>query len=264
MFSWIRTRRRQQVLKEPFSDQWRSILAEHVRHFQYLNDEHRHRLEGFVQVMLAEKDWVGGSGFELSDVIKVTIAGYAGVMTLGLSEPYYFDRLMTIIVYPNAYVPHSSRFDQYQSAIPSGPRLGEAWHRGPIVLSWAEIVATEKRRPGNNLVIHEFAHHVDGLDGTVDGTPPIVGREQERTWYRVTEEEFERLTNDASRGEATLLDRYGASNRAEFFAVASECFFERPSALRDRHRELYQVLSDLYCQDVATWLPDATLPEAPP
>jgi Mlc titration factor MtfA (ptsG expression regulator) len=264
LFPWNRARRRKRLLSQHISPEWRTVLSENVRHFQYLNDQQRHRLEGFVQVMVAEKDWVGGSGFELSDVMKVTIAGYAGVMTLGLIEPYYFDRLKTIIVYPNTYVPHSSRFDQCRSAVPTGPRLGEAWHRGPIVLSWAEVVSTEKRRPGNNLVIHEFAHHVDGLDGTVDGTPPIVGREKERTWYRVTEQEFERLIIDASRGEATLLDRYGASNRAEFFAVASECFFERPNALRDRHHELYKVLADFYCQDLATWLPDAALSQTPP
>ena len=79
------------------------------------------------------------------------------------------------------------------------------------------------------------------------------------TWYRVTEAEFERLRDEAKRGEATLLDRYGASNRAEFFAVASECFFERPRAMRERHPELYRVLADFYCQDVAAWLPDAVV-----
>ncbi len=239
------------------------MLTQQVRHYQYLNSEQIKRLEGFIQVMVAEKDWVGGSGFQLTDTMKVTIAGYASVMTLGLDKPYYFDRLKTIIVYPSGYLPSSSRFDRYPEFTPLSPRLGESWHRGPVVLSWSEIAGPARRRAGNNLVIHEFAHHVDGLDGNVDGTPPIVGREKERTWYRVTEEEFERLTREASRGEATLLDHYGASNRAEFFAVASECFFERPHAMRNRHQELYQVLADFYCQDVATWLPDADQTQVP-
>jgi MtfA peptidase len=258
LFSWIRTRRRQRILSAPFPHEWRAVLAKRVRHFQYLNEQQRQRLEGFIQVIVAEKHWVGGSGFELTEAMKVTIAGYAGVMTLGLDEPYYFDRLKTIIVYPGAYLPHSSRFDQFPQFTQLSPRLGESWHRGPVVLSWSEIAGREKLRPGNNLVIHEFTHHVDGLNGAVDGMPPIVGRAKERTWYRVTEREFARLTREASRGEVTLLDHYGAGNRPEFFAVASECFFERPRAMREQHPDLYRVLADFYCQDVAEWLPDAT------
>ena len=90
----------------------------------------------------------------------------------------------------------------------------------------------------------------------------LLDGERARTWYQVTEDAFERLRQDAKQGQATLLDRYGASNRAEFFAVASECFFERPRAMRERHPELYRVLADFYCQDVATWLPDAALSHA--
>jgi hypothetical protein len=257
LLSWLQTRRRQRLMAGPFSDQWRSVLQQRVRHYQYLNEAQHGRLEGFVQVVVAEKDWAGGGGFDVTDEMKVTIAGYAGVMTLGLPEPYYFDRLKTIIVYPAGYLAHHSKFDRLQQMESASPRLGESWHRGPVVLSWAEIAGREKLRPGNNLVVHEFAHHVDGLDGDVDGVPPIVDREKGRTWYRVTEQEFERLAREAARGEATLLDRYGASNRAEFFAVASECFFERPRAMRERHGELYRALADFYCQDVARWLPDA-------
>jgi MtfA peptidase len=262
VFSWFRTRRRQHWLREPFPNEWRDVLSKRVRHYQYLDGVKRDWLESVVHVLVAEKDWVGGSEFELTDEIKVTIAGYAGVMTLGLPEPYYFDRLMTIIVYAGSYQPRPSRFNQQSPIFPDGPRLGESWHRGPVIVSWEEIVATEKLRPGNNLVIHEFSHHVDGLDGDVDGTPPMIDGERARTWYQVTEDAFERLRRDAKQGQATLLDRYGASNRAEFFAVASECFFERPRAMRERHPELYQVLADFYCQDVATWLPDAALSHA--
>jgi MtfA peptidase len=260
VFSWIRSRRRQRLLRHPFPDEWRTVLEVDVRHFQYLMQEKRERLERFVQVVVAEKDWVGGSGFALTNSMKVVIAGYAGVMTLGLREPYFFDRLQTIIVYPNVFVPRRSRFDLHANSLFGGPRLGESWHRGPVILAWSEIVNTERSRPGNNLVIHEFSHHVDGLDGDVDGTPPMIDGERARTWYRVTEQEYERLRQDATRGEATLLDRYGASSRAEFFAVASECFFERPRAMRERHPELYRVLADFYCQDLAAWLPDAGPP----
>jgi MtfA peptidase len=109
---------------------------------------------------------------------------------------------------------------------------------------------------GCNVVLHEFAHYLDGLDGEVDGSPPLAG-EQEKTWYRVTEAEYLRLVGSARRGEVTLLDHYGASNRAEFFATATECFFEQPRAMQRRHPELYDVLQDFYRQDPAQWLPDA-------
>jgi MtfA peptidase len=257
VFPWSRSRRRQQLLEEPFSLPWRDVLKHRVRHFQFLDSPQRARLEGFVQILVAEKDWAGGSGFQLTDEMKVTIAGYAGVMTLGLDEPYYFDRLKSIIVYPGTYMPHRSPYDQHAQFEPLSPRLGESWHRGPVVLSLTKIAAKEKLRPGNNLVIHEFAHHVDGLDGTIDGTPIIADRQQARTWYRVLDEEYQRLVDEAAQGVATLLDRYGASNHAEFFAVACECFFERPHAMRDQHRELYDILAHFYCQSPAAWLPDA-------
>ncbi len=260
MFSWMRESRRQQLLAQAFPREWNRTLDAHVRHWKYLDGEKRRRIEGFAQVLLAEKDWAGGSGFELTEEMRVTIAGYAGVMTLGMVEPYYFDRLKTIIVYPGTYLPSRSRFDQYSGDLFLTARLGEAWHYGPIVLSWAEIAGPKRSRPGNNLVFHEFAHHIDGLDGDVDGTPPIVGRTKSRAWIETAEREFERLRTARSNGEKTLLDPYGAANRAEFFAVASECFFERPRAMRAQHGDLYAALADFYCQDVAAWLSDAEIP----
>jgi tetratricopeptide (TPR) repeat protein len=117
---------------------------------------------------------------------------------------------------------------------------------------------------GHNLVFHEFAHHLDGLDGEVDGDPPLAGREQEKNWYRVTEAEYLRLVGQARRDEVSLLDHYGATNRAEFFAVATECFFEQPQAMQREHEELYAALREFFHQDPARWLPDAKpkLPES--
>jgi Flp pilus assembly protein TadD len=136
--------------------------------------------------------------------------------------------------------------------------LGEAWYRGPIVLSWRDVLAGGRDETGGrNLVFHEFAHYVDALDGDVDGTPPLVGRERQRTWFRVTEAEYLRLVGQARRDEVSLLDHYGATNRAEFFAVATECFFEQPRAMWKQHRQLYRVLRDFYRQHPARWLPDA-------
>jgi len=256
MLPFLRNRRRNRLLAQPFSDEWRSMLAQRMRHYQYLNAQQRERLEAVIQVLVAEKDWAAAGDFRITDEMKVTIAGYAGLMTLGLAEPYYFDRLQTIIINQDIYRPRRAEPSGYLMRKPEA-RFGEAHQFGPIKLSWREIAEHNRMRPGNNLVIHEFAHHIDGLDGQMDGTPSIVSREQKVHWQKVIDSEFSRLRHDASMGQATLLDPYGASSRAEFFAVASECFFERPGALRTWQPELYQVLSDFYCQDLASWLPDA-------
>ena len=142
--------------------------------------------------------------------------------------------------------------------IPGATLQGEAWYRGPIVLSWRDVLESGRNADGgHNLVFHEFAHYLDGLDGEVDGDPPLAGREQQQNWYRVTEAEYRRLVGQARRNEVSLLDHYGASNRAEFFAVATECFFEQPQAMQRVHAELYAALRDFFRQDPARWLPDA-------
>jgi Mlc titration factor MtfA (ptsG expression regulator) len=258
IFSWLKNRRRKQVLSEPFPTSWRDHLGSNVRHYQYLTPGQRAMVEQVVQVFVAEKRWVGGAGMEVTDEMKVTVAGQAAILVLGLEEPYYFDRVQSLILYQGAYQ-HPAR--RYGWIVHEGaPILGEAWRPGPIVLSWRKVLESGRNASdGGNLTVHEFAHYLDGLDGEVDGVPPLAGHEQERTWYRVTEAEYLRLLGQARRNEVTLLDHYGASNHAEFFAVASECFFERPQAMQREHAELYGVLRDFYRQDPAQWLPDAII-----
>jgi Mlc titration factor MtfA (ptsG expression regulator) len=236
------------------------MLRAGVRHLRYLSDDQLDRLKGFVRILIAEKDWVGMDGLNLTDEIQVVIAGHAGLLTLGFGEPYYFDRLYTIIVHPREFITRRSRLDVSTGLDTDEERLGEAWHRGPIILSWQAIRDTTGVS-GSNLVIHEFAHHVDSLGGTMDGVPPLANPRQEQHWQQTMEREFHRLLRDARSGEATLLDQYGATHPAEFFAVASECFFEKPRAMRARHEALYRMLAEFYQQDVAAWLPDADQPQ---
>ena len=216
-------------------------------------------VEQVVQILVAEKNWVGGAGFNVTDEMKVTVAGQAAILVLGLEEPYYFDGVLSIIVYQGPY-----RHPKHPGFIPGATLHGEAWYRGPIVLSWRNVLESGRNASGgHNLVFHEFAHYLDGLDGEVDGDPPLAGREQEQNWYRVAEAEYLRLVGQARRDEVALLDHYGATNRAEFFAVATECFFEQPQAMQREHAELYAGLRDFFRQDPAQWLPDAKpkLPE---
>ncbi|MBL9161430.1 MAG: zinc-dependent peptidase [Planctomycetaceae bacterium] len=255
IFSWLRNRRRRRVLAQPFPKEWEELLQRRVRHYRYLPPSHQQRVRQIVPVMVAEKEWAAASDFKVTPEMAVTIAGQAAVMASGFDEPYFFDRLHTVVIHPKTI-----RFAPEQTSrnpnLPGGWLSGIAWHRGPVVLSWGEIrTELTGRSPGRNVILHEFAHYLDGLDGPADGKPPMSSKESERRWYAVTEAEYLRLVGSARRGEATLLDHYGASNRAEFFAVSTEYFFELPHQLYERHPDLYAVLQEFYHLDPRQWLP---------
>jgi Mlc titration factor MtfA (ptsG expression regulator) len=258
IFAWLKNRRRKALAAESLPTAWHAWLRSDVRHYEYLDRQKQARVDQIVKVFVAEKTWVGGSGFAVTDEMKVTVAGQAAVLAVGMEEPYYFDSVLSIILYEGAYEHPVGYLGESGILAEQVPVSGEAWHRGPIVLSWRDVLADGRDASGGrNVVFHEFAHYIDGLDGDMDGSPPLVGRERHQRWYRVTETEYRRLVGRARRNEVSLLDHYGASNRAEFFAVATECFFEQPHAMQAQHGELYGVLRDFYRQDPAQCLPDA-------
>jgi MtfA peptidase len=134
-------------------------------------------------------------------------------------------------------------------------RLGEAWYRGPVILSWTEALASARRENhGRNVVFHEFAHQLDMLNGRfVDGTPPMESTKQLRRWTETMKQEYERLVADCEHGRPTVFDYYGATSIVEFFAVATEAFFERSSAMQARHPALYETFQEFYRQDPRTY-----------
>jgi MtfA peptidase len=261
MFGWFANRKRKKWLAEPFPAEWEAWLRLNVWQYPLLSDELRKKIRSFVQVLFHEKHWTGGNRLVVTDEMKVTIAGQAALMTLGFEKPWYFDRLKSIIVYQGAY---TAKPQASEDLIMGGwnlpeeqfdTRLGESWRGGPIVLAW-NVVFREGRTPQAHrcVVIHEFAHHMDGLDGTTDGAPPMTDYHFERKWYRVTSFEYDRLVRLAQEGQRTLLDKYGATNHAEFFAVSCECFFTQPHAMADEHPELHAVMVRLFGQDPREWL----------
>ena len=249
MFSWFKRRRRRRILSQPFPPEWITYLDENVHHYAYLPTDRQARLRERIQVFVAEKTWVECGGLVIDDEVRVTVAGQACLLVLGVDD-YCFDAVRSILVYPGPYaVPGQQRPDRLLID-EREPRSGEAWHRGPIVLSWEHVLAGGRDTDqGRNLVIHEFAHHLDDLEGGMDGTPPLATQGEYRRWDQVTQEEYQRLAAAAQRGKVTLLEHYGATSRAEFFAVATECFFERPTALAQNHPALYDVLQTFYRQD---------------
>jgi Mlc titration factor MtfA (ptsG expression regulator) len=251
ILSWLRARRRRKILATPFPDAWLPYLEHNLAHYRHLTADEQSRLQDEVQVFVAERNWEGCNGLQLTDEMKVTIAAHACLMTLGLAgEP--FRNLQTVLVYPSGYAVPEERWYQGWSIKGSEARLGEAWYRGPVILSWAEV-RRDAHHPGrgNNLVWHEFAHQLDMLDRSTNGTPPLLDRQQRRRWHEVMTAEYQQLIDDAHEGRDTVLDPYGARNEAEFFAVATESFFDNPVELRDEHPRLYELLSEYYRQDTA-------------
>ena len=255
MFKWLRNRRRQKILKTPFPQSWRDIIQEKVKHYSYLDHIEKIRLEQLVQFFIAEKNFEGCGGLELTDEIKVVVAAQACLLVLGLPDYQYLE-LESVLIYPTTVKLPPSR----QSVFADSPMivpdqqaiLGMASLRGPVILVW-DAVERGARHPeqGHNVVYHEFAHILDMRDGVADGTPELSNRQLYHAWVEVCSKEFFKLKKETGKGRKTLLDSYGAVHEAEFFAVATELFFDRPLRMKREHPDLYGVLSAYYRQDTA-------------
>jgi MtfA peptidase len=255
MFAWWRRRQREKILQSPFPDSWRQIIGKNVGYASQLDDEERIALEELVQVFIAEKEFLGCGGLEIDDEVRVTIAANACILLLGLAHDLYGD-VQSILVYPSTVRPPERAQNLGGSAVaivaPSAPILGQAELHGPVVLVW-DAVAHGSRYAANgyNVVFHEFAHKMDMLDNEIDGTPPLRTTEQYRRWSKVCGDVYFEMKKRAARGQPTFLDQYGATSEAEFFAVATEFFFEKAKRMKSTHPELYDVLREFYRQDPA-------------
>jgi Mlc titration factor MtfA (ptsG expression regulator) len=252
ILTWLKQRRRRKLLATPFPAAWLEYLHKNVTHYAYLTATEQAKLRDDLRIFLAEKNWEGCGGLEITDEIKVTIAAQACLLVLAI-EHHYYQSVKSILVYPTTYeVPFQQVLESGEVVEGKNPHLGEAWYRGPVVLAWDDVLrGGQDPQDGQNTVFHEFAHQLDFLDGSIDGTPPLESREQYQHWREVMTAEYNRLCRAAERGRKTLLDQYGATDEAEFFAVATECFFEKPVAMAAKHPQLYDLLRAYYHQDPA-------------
>ena len=255
MFHWLRDHRRREILKEPFPVQWRQILVERFLHYSFLDDDEKKHLEQLIQVFLAEKRFEGCNGLEITTEIRVVISAEACMLVLGLPHDLYRG-LIYILVYPSTVVVPPSRLGVFtQSPLierPPAAISGQAFLGGPVIIVW-DHVERQARHPerGHNVVYHEFAHMLDMASGAANGTPVLHSRDQYRIWAQVFSKEFSALQRKSKRGQKTFLDPYGATNEAEFFAVATEVFFDKPIKMQKGHKALYDVLAGFYRQDTA-------------
>ena len=251
-------------MQEPFPDDWLEIIKRNVLFYHCLSPENRRKLLGLVRVFLAEKRFEGCGGLEITDEIRLTIAAQACILLLNLDADFY-PKLRSILVYPNAFVaPAVSRHPE--GTVSEGPqaRLGESWSQGNVVLSWGDVLrGTLNLGDGRNVVIHEFAHQLDSESGACNGAPLLPRPSMYGEWSRVFGREYQTLVDSAEHGNVTVIDKYGATSPAEFFAVVTECFFENPLELESSHLELYEQLKTYYGQDPASLVRAEAAKDAP-
>jgi Mlc titration factor MtfA (ptsG expression regulator) len=233
-----------------FPQRWEEILQQHVRFYQLLNDNDRRELKSYVRWFIASKQFEGCEGLIITDDIRVSVAAQACLLLLHRDTPCY-ERLHVIRIYPSDEFPVSSR----------SSLVGECWQIGVILLAWDSVRAgAANPSDGDNVVLHEFAHLLDYEDGHSDGIPLLArgitsteASSARASWLKVLSREFEDFCLNLKTGKETVMDEYGATNPSEFFAVATECFFEKSSHVRDKHPNLYAALKEFYKQDPAAW-----------
>lgn len=260
MMRWRRNRRRDDALEQPFPDAWRARLAYRWPLWNQLDERERARLEDLVRLFLADVRFEAAQGFSIDDDKRLLVAAQASLIALELPDDVYRS-VTSVILHPRTVVLHGARHVGSGSLVSDSPMpiSGQAHIKGPVVLAWS-TVAYEARHPeaGQNVVYHEFAHQLDMLDGSIDGTPPIADARARARWVEVCTAELRTLR----RGDDHVLRDYAATDPGEFFAVATETFFTLPIAVRDGAPALYEVLRDFYLQDPAARV-ERSLPAAP-
>jgi len=251
---WLQARRRDRWRARPFPPPWGALLQD-FPFFRRLPPDLRLQLQAHIQVFLAEKPFIACGGIVLTDAMRVTIAAQACVLLLGRVTEYY-PGLRQILLYPGPFVVERPQ--------PAGHGVlqdlrqvlsGESWWQGQVVLSWQDVEdGIADANDGRNVVIHEFAHQLDQESGHANGAPRLGSRRAYRAWSRVMGAEFAQLQQRVAAGQDDgVLGAYGATNPGEFFAVASEAFFESSARLAGEHPALYEQLRQYYCVDPLAW-----------
>jgi Mlc titration factor MtfA (ptsG expression regulator) len=263
---WVPRWRLRRALARPFDPAHASILERNVSQYRAMTEAQRAELRALVQRFLLQKKFLGCAGLELTDEMRVTIAGQACLLLMGRPSGV-FAGLHTVLVYPGAFLVPRKQVDA--AGVVTEARqdlLGESWGDGRVVLSWEHVRrAGNEAPPGQNVVLHEFAHQLDSESGSNNGAPWLGAPERYRRWAQVLGRDFEQLRADAWYGNQGVIDHYGASSPAEFFAVATETFFEQPYRLAARHPELFDEFLAYYRVDPRAWFADPLYeePDAP-
>lgn len=248
MFNRIRKwRERRIVARHPIAEAlWRDALQRCAPALR-LGASDQASLRVLATLFLQSKSLELTAGVSLDDADRVLLATHACVPILKLGLDW-FDSWHSVIVYPDAFIPRRQHVDAAGVVHQSNSLLaGEAWGRGPVILSWANVL-DKGSKPGRNVIIHEMAHKLDMLNGAANGFPPLHQRMDRRVWSQVLSSAWDRLKDEQHKGADLPIDSYALESPAEFFAVASEQFFEAPATLRKQLPDVYRQLEQFYRQ----------------
>jgi Mlc titration factor MtfA (ptsG expression regulator)/Flp pilus assembly protein TadD len=256
--SWFRSGRRKKLLAEPLPGEWPAILQRNVAIYSRLPADQQRKLTLDLRIIAAERRFVGCKGVIVTDEIKVTIAAQAALLLLG-EEGYHFQRVTSFLVYPYKMVlpAHGIRPSSDEDDFEERVILGQAFQQGEIVLSWPDVLSGGRvADDGENVVLHELAHHLDGLDGQMGGSPPGLAPDRQDHFHRVFDASLDRLRRQLADGRETVLLPAAAESTSELFAYGTECFYERPHLLREKYPELFACLQEFYKLDPRAWFAD--------
>jgi Mlc titration factor MtfA (ptsG expression regulator) len=249
---WLKRQHRARLLSSEMSpEDWATVLRL-VPIVAKLPSSLQTRLQGKALLFLDQIDIYGRNGLVVTRDMELSLAAQACLLIVNSTQ--WYDSLRTVLLYPGAFQSMQSQQDGYLVTQTKQVRLGESWHRGPVVLSWAHTLrGGEDPYDGHNLVLHEFAHQLDALSGSTDGVPVLMKGQGYADWEAAIVEGFSAHVENVKRGRSTVLDPYAATKYVEFFAVCVEVFFEQPQGLKDEYPDVYHQMSLLLGLDPLDW-----------
>jgi Mlc titration factor MtfA (ptsG expression regulator) len=257
MFSFFKNRRRQELLAAAPSDDFVKIIHHNVAVYQLLSPAEQQRVLECAKVIAAERRFYGISDFQITEEVIVTISAQAALLVLH-ADDYYFDRVGAILVHGKG--PKVRMVHPLGGAVlveEGVPISGQHLEQGEVRLAWDQVLAGGRDpHDGFNVVLHEFAHHLDWLDGEYDGVPPLKNPADRSHWLDVLDDVCGQIREDLRDGYDTLLPDHASDSTIELFAYATEAFFELPHELAEDHPELFDCLLSFYITDPRAWFPE--------
>lgn len=258
IFLWFKTqktkKKRANLLAQKFPDEWVKTMQNKVYLYSILPVILKTQLHNLMKIFLGEKQFIGKENLEITEEMKLTIACQACLLLLH-NRSNYFPYLNIISVYPDTIVLKDKKRKKDQRLIGQSSVGNKAGYDGEILLSWADVELESKLpNTGKNVVLHEFAHQLDQEFGSASGIPRLPNLQENLEWSHILSQEYKQLCEDVKLKKKTVLDEYGATNEAEFFAVATETFFTKPMDLKNKHFELYEQLKKYYQLNPWEWL----------
>lgn len=247
-----RARRRRELADAAFPAHWLELLEQRWKMYPLLPKNLQLQLQQQIQIMMADTEFYGCNGLEVTEEMRLLVLAQASLLYGNVVQNRLSD-FPNVLLYPDAFINESPRTNEF--GLVTNERhvlLGESWEQGKVILAWADIEKNLSHLNGHNLVIHEYAHQIDGYDGSMNGTPPLTGLAGFDDWPVVMQTAYDQICQRVNAGDYSF-EPYATTNPAEFFAVICEYFFTLPHFLADRFPEVYRLLAELYRLDPLQW-----------